>query len=81
MCEFIVKFNTLANQFHISSQPTIVNLKYFFINTQLPEVSFLLRRVSPLTLALAQNLATTIEDDRILARKICKDSNWFKNNS
>lgn len=81
MQEFIAKSNKLANRILTASQPTAANLKCFFINTQLPKVSFLLRRAAPTTLALAQTLAIEIEDDMILARKIHKDSNQFKNNS
>lgn len=81
MREFIAKFNKLANRIPSASQPTATNLKCFFINTQLPKVSFLLRRAAPGTLALAQSLATEIENDLILARKIRKDASQFKNNS
>lgn len=42
ICEFIEKFNRLHNRIPVTSQPTARNLKCFFINAQLPEVSFLL---------------------------------------
>lgn len=52
-----------------------------FSLTQLPEVNFLLRRAIPTNLAVAQTLATKIEDDLILAGKIKKDPNRSKGNS
>lgn len=81
MHEFIAKFKKLVNRIPITSQPTPANLKCFFINTQLPEVSFLLRRVVPTNLTHAQALSMKIEDDLILAGKIWKDPNRFKGNS
>lgn len=70
MGEFIAKFNKLANIIPINSKPTPENLKCFFINTQLPEVSFFLRQAFPANLVVAQSMATEIEDDLIRAGKI-----------
>lgn len=67
MHKFIPKFNKLVNRIPTSSQPTTKNIKCFFINTQLPEVSFLLRWASPIDLAAIQTMATQIEDHLILA--------------
>lgn len=54
MREFVAKFNNLHNRIPTASQPIAGNLKCFFINAQLPEVSFLLRRDNPAVLAAAQ---------------------------
>ena len=75
MREFIAKFNKLASIIPTTFQPTATNLKCFFINTQVHEVSFLLRRVALATLVLVQSLATEIENDLILVGKIRKDAN------
>lgn len=45
-------------------------MKCFFVNAQIPEVGFLLRRAAPTTLVVAQTLATEIEHDLILAGQI-----------
>lgn len=70
MCEFVAKFNKLVTRIPIEAKPTTHNLKCFFINTQLPEVSFLLHRVVIPDLEATQVLATSVEDDLILGGKI-----------
>lgn len=80
MHEFVAKFDKLQNHILVASQPTARNLKCFFINAQLLEVSFLLRRKNPTDLAIAQQMATSVEDDLILAGKIRKDPNKVRSN-
>ena len=56
-------------------------MKCFFINAQIPEVNFLLRREAPTTLAAAQALTIEIEDDLILAGKIRIVASGFEENN
>lgn len=50
----MAKSNKLHNHILAASQPTGGNLECFFINVQLLEVSFLLRRDNPTDLVVAQ---------------------------
>ena len=50
MHEFVAHFNKLTRRIPVVAQPTTANLKCFFINAQIPEVSFILRREASTTL-------------------------------
>ena len=60
MHEFVAHFNKLKLIVLDVVQPTTTNLKCFFLNAQILEVSFLLSREAPTTLAAAQTLAIEI---------------------
>lgn len=78
MRDFLSKFNKLKNRISANSQPTAENLKCFFINAQLSEVSFLSRRTPLVDVIVAQTQVVEIEDHLILLGKIKKDPNKTK---
>lgn len=81
MHDFIAKLKKLKKHIPVVAQPTADNPKCFFVNSHLPNVSFLLRRAPVTDLAHAQRLETEVKDGLILSCKIRRDTNKYRNPS
>lgn len=78
MRDFLAKFNKLINKIPQDTRPVDQIQKFFFLNAQLPEVSYALRRGNLATLDLDQRLAISVEDDIIMSRKLKREPSTSK---
>ncbi|KAH9296741.1 hypothetical protein KI387_044769, partial [Taxus chinensis] len=67
MRDFVAKFNKLINKIPQNTHLVDQIQKCFFLNAQLPEVSYALRRANLATLDVDQHLAISVEDDLIMS--------------